>query len=265
MHWIIDNKFDHDPKILELINNLIRLNISYSRVKTRSFDMEYIEFENSNESIEMFNDKKVFSYGSYTLANICAKLFNPGAYISPNISIETLLQNYNKNMLNSDTIIDTIQNINPTMDSFFLRPNEDTKSIIAELVTKDNFNKWKTNILKLNLQEDTYCTLHSDTKICISSPKKIDAEYRCFIACKKVIAASQYKRGNTPYFNNNVDSYIIDYTNDIISTWTPDDAFVIDIALMANKLYVIECNCINSSGFYDIDTQKLIMAIENNL
>jgi hypothetical protein len=41
------------------------------------------------------------------------------------------------------------------------------------------------------------------------------------------------------------------------------DAFVIDVCLTDNGWKVIECNCINSAGFYDADIQKIIISLEN--
>jgi hypothetical protein len=52
----------------------------------------------------------------------------------------------------------------------------------------------------------------------------------------------------------------------MVDLWQPARAFVIDIALTDDEddgwCKVIEVNNINSSGFYSIDMQKFVMAIE---
>ena len=107
-----------------------------------------------------------------------------------------------------------------------------------------------------------YATITSDSLFCIAPIKIINAEFRCFVVNNKVAIASQYKRNGVPFFSGCVDDYIIDYVNEIIKLWQPDKAFVLDVALCNNKLSIIEANCINSSGLYEIDTQKLIIAVE---
>ena len=42
------------------------------------------------------------------------------------------------------------------------------------------------------------------------------------------------------------------------------DAFVIDVCRTKDGLKIVECNCINCSGFYNIDEQKLIVSLEEN-
>ena len=41
-------------------------------------------------------------------------------------------------------------------------------------------------------------------------------------------------------------------------------AFVIDICDTDKGWKIVECNCINCAGFYDVDIQKMLMAIEDH-
>lgn len=262
MHWLIHNKFDYDPKVRNLIDNLERLSIDYTRASVVPFSTDGISFEDDT-TIDSLQAKKIFTYGSYTMANIASKLFSPGAFISPNISMIELTKNYGSEMLNSDMIVGSIKDLDPDFDSFFIRPVEDTKSIVGEVYTKEYFKEWKQKILDTSKEfPDNYTTVTPDTLICIAPCKSIEAEYRCFVVNDKVATVSQYRSNGRAYFSSSVDSYIVDYVNDLIKTWKPDKAFVLDVALLNGTLKAIEANCINSSGLYEIDTQKLIMAVE---
>jgi hypothetical protein len=44
--------------------------------------------------------------------------------------------------------------------------------------------------------------------------------------------------------------------------WAPLDCFVLDVADTPLGLKVIEVNCINASGYYEADMNKLVMALE---
>lgn len=288
MHWLIHNKFDYDKKVRELIYNLDRFGIGYTRANVVPFSTEIgFNFESPSsedearangadgvvianiagqtfvKSIEDLKDKRIFTYGSYTMANHAAKVFDPGAYVSPLISMVALNEHYGKEMLNHDMVVGKIREIDPDMDMFFIRPVEDTKSIVGAEYTKAYYTEWKARIMEAALNPENYSTVTPDTMICIAPCKRIDAEYRCFVVNGRVATVSQYKMRRLPHFTSHVDDYIIAYVNDLVSTWQPDKAFVLDVALCDDKLSVIEANCINSSGLYEIDTQKLIMAVED--
>lgn len=53
--------------------------------------------------------------------------------------------------------------------------------------------------------------------------------------------------------------------NDMIKLYQPGRAFVIDVALTDDGLKIVELNCINCSGFYEADIQKIIMSLNNIL
>jgi len=263
MNWLIHNKFDHDPKVRELVHNLERFDIPYHRASVLPFSVDdEIIFENSEDSIESLSQHKIFTYGSYTMANKASRLFKPGAFVSDNISMSKLLEHYKEEMLNHDMIVGKLKDIEPEFDSFFIRPVDDTKSIVGAVYSKEYFTDWKQRIIDLN-DDSCYASVTGDTEICIAKVKQIDAEYRCFIINGRVATASQYRMNRIPHFTSHVDQYIIDYVHSVIKDWQPDIAFVLDVALSHGKLYIIEANCINSSGLYEIDTQKFIMAVED--
>lgn len=59
-----------------------------------------------------------------------------------------------------------------------------------------------------------------------------------------------------------VDPDIIDFGKDVITTWQPADAFVIDIARTHDGCKFVEFNNINSAGFYACDVTRYVWAME---
>ena len=53
----------------------------------------------------------------------------------------------------------------------------------------------------------------------------------------------------------------IDFVNNMISLYQPTKAFVMDIAYTDEGLKIVELNCINCSGFYEANIQKIIMEL----
>lgn len=260
MHWLLQDKFNHDPKYRELISNLERLGVEHTMCKVVPFSDDGIEFTNG-ESYESLQDTPIFTYGSYTLAKIAKKYFKPASFISPKLGIDHLLENYKDEMLNSDMVIAPISKLDPPMNRFFIRPVEDTKSFCGELMDKDHFIKWRDGILES--AKLGYVDPAPETKCVIAEPKHIEKEYRFFIVHKQIATCSQYRWAGKPMFIPDAEPYVKDYVQNIISQWAPDHAFVLDIATTDGVPKILEANCINASGMYAIDTQKFIISVES--
>ena len=257
MHWLIQRGFDSDRYYLQLIETLERLGVSHSFCKV-------IPFSDSDEGLilesELPANMPVYCYGSYSLSKHAIRRgFLPGAYISADSSMDNLLKRYGSEMLNSDMwVVPFNSNIIPKWDKMFVKPAQDTKAFVAEVMDREDFLKFRNNILAA----EGYSTVTADTMVCLAKPKQIEAEFRFFVVRGRVATWSQYKIGDRVVYDSHVDEYIVRYAEKIVNIYEPDDAFVLDIAISEGELKVIEVNSINSSGSYAIDLQKLVMAVD---
>lgn len=263
MHWLIQRKFDYDPKFRELLGNLERLSIPHTYCKVIPFTDDGIEYEAKAPDPSV----PVFTCGSYTLAKIAAKHYKPGAFVSKELGMNHLLDNYGDEMFNHDLKFGKVKDVKFSGE-VFIRPVEDTKSFTGQKMTYEDFSQWRERIEKMN--GDDYKTISLDTEICYASIKPIDKEVRFFIVDGKIATCSEYKIGGQVKYSSNVDEYIKYYVAGMvgdpgfcIGAWQPDKAFVLDVAVTDGVCKILEANCINAVGMYAIDTQKLIMAIED--
>ena len=79
----------------------------------------------------------------------------------------------------------------------------------------------------------------------------------------EVITASGYKVGSIKRYSppEHVDARITRFARECAAIWSPNDAFVLDVADTADGLEIIEINNLNSAGFYKADMQKLVFAL----
>jgi glutathione synthase/RimK-type ligase-like ATP-grasp enzyme len=99
----------------------------------------------------------------------------------------------------------------------------------------------------------------------ISSLKEIQQEIRCWVVGGKVITISQYKLGRrVTYKNLDFDEEAFEFAQSMVDIYRPAEAFCIDICRTADGMRIVEINCINCSGFYDMNTQKLLYALEQH-
>lgn len=113
--------------------------------------------------------------------------------------------------------------------------------------------------------------IDDDYPIIVARPKMIESEYRFFVIKNKIITGSMYNFNGEFWIKNidNIDDPLNNklwkYAEDMIQKYSPDESFVIDIAILeSGNMKVLECNCINCSGFYSIDIDKLIKTLVEN-
>ena len=146
------------------------------------------------------------------------------------------------------------------IQSAFIRPSHDTKSFVAKLYNIEEMTDWCQTLSKIN--PDEYSQVYLSTQAMVCSEKTIEREYRFFIVDGKVITGSLYKRNGKYKTEECTEKYLYDYVNNAINIATIADAFVLDVAISEGNPYILEINNINSSGLYDIDSMKWIIAME---
>lgn len=110
--------------------------------------------------------------------------------------------------------------------------------------------------------------IDDDYPMVVARPKNIESEYRFFVVKNRIITASMYMF-NGQFWIKNIDDIsdslnnkLWNYAQKMIQKYSPDESFVIDIAILENtEMKVLECNCINCSGFYSIDIDKLVKTL----
>lgn len=262
MYWLLQRGFQNDPRHVEMCENLIRLGIDHSFCEVIPFTYT-IKLEDPDHFQRLAIDAKkpIFTYGSYSLSKIAKKEgWFPGSFID-NLGLDYLNEIYGDQMLNYDSIFCKLGDAIDVPDRFFCKPMEDTKSFNAEVLTRESFLEWRDKIMALYGE---FSTVDKNTMIVISTPKSIQAEIRFFLIQGKISTYSQYRRGNEIIYSDHVDPFVIDYVKMLLSHYhTPSLAYVLDVALTDAGCKIVECNTINSSGLYHIDTQKFIMDIED--
>lgn len=103
--------------------------------------------------------------------------------------------------------------------------------------------------------------IEKGTQIVLSEPKTISAEWRWFIVGGKIIDGSMYRAHGQLIKIHEDDSNTTNEAQKFADRWLPDSCCVMDTALVDNELYVIEFNCINSSGFYNHNVSSIFAAL----
>ena len=207
--------------------------------------------------------KNYIPYGSTLFTNLAYDNGWTGLHFDlSTFNYETALQN-RADMLNDN--IDTIENHLNALSyqdanmELFIRPSEDLKKFSGQIMKVGEMYEWLQDAITC-VSSGTY-KLEMDTKILVCQPKNIQAEWRWFIVGGKIIDGSMYRHKGQMYKKHETDADVIAEAQLLADMWLPDMCVVMDTALVNDEVKVIEFNCINSSGFYDHDINKIIDAI----
>ena len=263
MHWVLQNNLHREEKHAILVDTLSKYDIPFSEIKVIPFTSGLPPIER----MEPYVDPQglVMVCGSTGLGNLAKDMnWSPGSFHNDNHDYRCWKDHFGDHLLNSQAIVAKFGEVEQHWDEFFIRPCEDTKSFSGNVVDWFEFKNWQHKVLDL---KETYTTLDADTTVMYGPIKTIYREARFFIVDGKIATSSTYKIGDKVHYTSEIPPTMTDYANRMIGIWQPARAYVMDLALTddADDGYnkIIEFNCINSSGFYDIDIQRFVMAIES--
>jgi hypothetical protein len=131
-------------------------------------------------------------------------------------------------------------------------PSDDGfKSFEGSVVRIDDLVAWRDGIA---LQQVPF-----HASVLIARPTTIRNEWRLQIVDGRVIAMSQYK----PRWERGAPQDVVRYAESVQRDvqW-PARAFVMDIALTADGLKVVEIGCLLCTGFYESDPAAIVDALQ---
>lgn len=144
-------------------------------------------------------------------------------------------------------------------EPIFVKPTADLKAFAGMVV-----NPGET--IRERLAQATQDSSLSDHEPIIWAPwQEIDCEFRCFMGERTLIEASRYKTGDRADHKPVTDDErwrLRTFCNEVAQLFAPALFYAMDVAIMANgQMKVVEYNCINCSGRYEIDRSKLFKAV----
>lgn len=254
MQWIIQ-VFDDTYKITEQLD---KFGISYSEHTSIPFLGEPIP------EPKVLDPKNVFIYGAYSMKRYSdANDLYPGVISLTPFSKEIAWKSH---LLNEEVLEMKVSEVPSKLPKgvWFVRPLEDTKSISGGVKTYEEIVDICKSVTEFKHKEKFDGVLKEDTVLCFSKPKKVYKEWRIWVVDNKVATYSMYKEGDVVNCKNTIDVDVLDFVNEMIAIKPMyANAYVLDVCRSDGGLKIIETNCINASGLYEADVQKLVIALED--
>lgn len=188
-------------------------------------------------------NEQYFVMGSYPLTRNVYKLFPNSVFSLEDYSFEAWFKIFEKkNMLNENAQIVKASDIDWNSEELFVRPLNDTKDFNGGIYNKN--------------------TLKYEGMCVVASIQPIDKEFRFFVLGGKIITASQYKINGQLAASSIVDKGAEIFAQNMVEKFN-FPGYVIDIADTKNGYKIVELNCLNAAGLYEIDLYKLVQAVRD--
>lgn len=254
MFYVIQENIYKEYHFSTLMDYLKKYNLDYELIPWRPF----------TGKVEVKTDRKdVWFWGSIdTGIELQNQGWFPGIMYNEGHDFAIYKEKYGTYLLNSDGIITDISVFEVDMPyDIFIRPTRDTKIFESRVWTMKEWNEYVRNLKKENL----FDSIAGKTKMLQCKPKHdIQQEIRCWIVDGEPVTMSQYKIGkrvNMLNMDNNEEAYI--FAKKMAKIYSPSRVYVLDICLYEDEYKIVEINCANMSGFYDINMSKLLQSLEN--
>lgn len=270
MHYIVQENIFRESNYQIILDALDKLKLSYSVVRIFPFVDKICLLSNIPESFnvdELPNyeptSNNVFVFGAVKLGRISNRRgWIPGSMLNENHDFKVYSSYYGKHLLNYDSLVCTVRDSLAVQwragEEKFIRPCLDSKSFTGKLFTE---NQWME--LAGFYEIDKTEIFNEDTPIQIASPKEIQKEIRLWIVDGKIVTGSQYKLGTLILSEEKYEKEAELFAEEMIKIFQPAKAFVMDVCLSNGDWKMVEINCINASGFYKANAQKLLIALED--
>ncbi|WP_276481048.1 ATP-grasp domain-containing protein [Paraflavitalea pollutisoli] len=244
-------------------NDLHQLQQACEAIGVQHTDIDIIPFSGQ---LPAFARKPLnLFYGSTTLGELVLAdaSVHQGFFFDPvTFSMENYFAHWGAQMLNHGAQVTTFSTLmtqeHPHDQLFFIRPDDDSKSFSGEVHSFEEIGQWFN---RLQAIENTNLT--KDSKIIVSQPYHLRYEWRLWIVNKQVVAASQYRQDFHLKKERGCPAEVIAFAEQRCLEYTPHEFFVMDICATGDSLYIVECGCLNSAGFYAADINQIVSSVTN--
>lgn len=171
--------------------------------------------------------------------------------------VDSYIRIWRERYLNCDSLLIFPNEVSQYANlGYFCRPLYDVKCFDGQIVTD-----------KLNLERlCEFCCHRGERCVCISSTKNIKKEWRAVIVDNEPVSICRYlKDGVRTVSSTDIPDSLVSFCSEYCKYEHSPIAWVMDIALVSNKYFLLECNIFNASNFYDCNRTLIVKSLENSL
>lgn len=254
--WVLQKNLTPEP-ILEQMKVALQVqNVDFQEVTVIPFSDELpdgIDFDRFN----------IF-YGSTTLMMNAynREQLRRGVFYEPELfTMRSYIKHWGEKMFNANAQFFSFEELvaqDLVLESqWFIRPNGDTKAFSGTIMSFGEIKEWYKRVTQF-----AEGAVQASTEVVIAPPRIPDKEWRCFVVDQQMVTSCRYAQGGELAVNlTDAPEEMLSFVQDCVKKYTPHPIFVMDVALYQEEYYLLECGCMNSTGFYKAEVASVLAAI----
>jgi hypothetical protein len=255
VQWVVQQNLTAPAEFEDLRKACGQIGIRFIGLDIIPFSSSLPAFDRSRHSIV---------YGSTTfnkLASEDAQLSKSVFFDEQAFSMANYMEQWGQYMLNYGATVTSFQDlINHGQygadELLFIRPDNDSKSFAGEVKRFAEIGQWYEQ-----LRQVANTDLSPSSHILVAKPYNIQYEWRLWIVNKKVIAASRYREYFRLSKQEGCPNEVVAFAEERCGEYVPHDVFVMDVCLCGDSYFIVECGCVNGTGFYKANIEKIVRGI----
>jgi hypothetical protein len=196
-----------------------------------------------------------FFYGSTRIAELASVSgFRPGAYFDADWFNPQNWIGKRDDLLNPEQRLATIGDLRRNWPTSPVFVKSVQAKVLTGMVLEGTDASWFAKEYK-HLKDEDY--------IVISPVASVAQEWRFFVVAGRIVAGSQYKHDGVKRIREPIGEEVWTRARWMAEEWLPSANIVMDICRLKNgEFKMVEFNCLNSSGWYNADVLKVVVALE---
>lgn len=136
-------------------------------------------------------------------------------------------------------------------NEMFIKPSNDQKAFIATILPERQTIR--------SFLESIGCPLSrlKDEKLLLSSVKSLKGEYRFICIEDSIAEVSKYMENGKLDVEGSIPQKVMDAAKEYAKLFQPSNIYSMDLVETNKGIYIVEYNCWNVSGLYNIDRKSL--------
>lgn len=247
MHWVVQHNLLPAATLAAFRQAFAQHHISYEEVLAVPFSPELPTLQNPAGRY-VFYGATTLIMNAYQSARYAAGVF----YNAATFTMANYLAQWGPRMLNYGAHIETLGSFvaqpHAPDSQWFVRPNDDTKTFTGQVLSFAQLQAWQQQLAQVPGAEPGPLA-----QLVFAAPRAIEKEWRHLVVGGRVVTSTRYQwRGELRISATDVPAALLAFVAECCATYQPHGVFVLDTALADDRYFIVECNCFNGTGFYQV-------------
>lgn len=247
VHWVVQHNLLPPATLAAFRQAFAQHHISYEEVLAVPFSAELPPLQNPAARC-VFYGATTLIMNAYQSERYAAGVF----YNAATFTMANYQAQWGPRLLNHGAHIETLGSFvgqpHAPASQWFVRPNDDTKTFAGQVLSFAQLQAWHQQLALVPGAEPGPQAL-----LVFAVPRVIEKEWRHVLVGGRVVTSTRYQWQGEPRISAaDVPADLLAFVADCCAAYQPHGVFVLDTALADGRYFIVECNCFNGTGFYQL-------------